>query len=170
MNEILVMRTLHIGFGLAWVGLAVLAAIVLALRLRGSSAGTQHPMVRTVTRALGSIVGISAVMTVMVGLAMAFRMTGGTLSVFVSTSWGLAISIGFVASTRRHCRMADHLDRGEPHNRVGTIDRGTPSRYGNERASSKLKQPIGNTDRRHGSLAPDCVSRNDLYEVRVATT
>ena len=98
MNEILVMRMLHISFGLVWVGLAILVALILAARLRGATMGYQHPIVRTITRALGSIVGVSAVMTILVGLAMAFRMTGGTLSVFVSTSWGLAISIGLVAS------------------------------------------------------------------------
>lgn len=98
MNEIVVMRMLHIGSGLAWVGLAMLVALIMAARLRGSSTGYQHPIVKAFTRALGSLVGISAVITILVGLAMAFRMTGGTLSVFVSTSWGLAISVGFVAS------------------------------------------------------------------------
>ena len=97
-NEILVMRTLHIGFGLAWVGLAMLGALVLAPRLRSSGREHQHPIVRAGTRALGSMVGISAVITILVGLTMAFRMTGGTLSVFVGTSWGLTILIGFVAS------------------------------------------------------------------------
>ena len=110
-NEILVMRTLHIGFGLAWVGLAMLGALVLAPRLRGSGRKYQHPIVRAVTRALGSMVGISAVITILVGLTMAFRMTGGTLSVFVGTQLGFGHLDRVCCVNRRHCRLADHLDR-----------------------------------------------------------
>ena len=97
-NEIELMRTLHIGFGLTWVCLAFLVGLALVPRLRALSTGFQRPVARVVTLALGTLIGISAVFTILVGVAMAFRMTGGHLSVFVSTSWGLAIAVGFVAS------------------------------------------------------------------------
>ena len=97
-NEIELMRTLHIGFGLTWVCLAFLVGLALVPRLRGSSTGFQHPIAKAATWSLGPLVGICSVLTILVGVAMAFRMTGGQPSVFVNTGWGLAITVGLVAS------------------------------------------------------------------------
>lgn len=96
--EMVLMRILHIGFGVLWAGAALSVIIILGRRLRELGPDYQRPVMRVVARVIGPMLGISGIVTILVGLAMALRIAGSNHSLFTSTGWGWAIMIGFVVS------------------------------------------------------------------------
>ncbi len=96
--EMIVMRILHIGFGFLWAGAALAVILMLGRRLREQGAEYQRPVMRAIARVIGPMLGISGIVTILVGLAMALRISAGNHSLFTSTGWGWAISIGFIVS------------------------------------------------------------------------
>ena len=96
--EMILMRILHIGFGFLWAGAALSVILMLGRRLREQGAEYQRPVMRAIARMIGPMLGISGVVTILVGLAMALRISDGNHSLFTSTGWGWAISIGFIVS------------------------------------------------------------------------
>lgn len=96
--EMVFMRILHIGFGFIWAGAALSVILILGRRLRELGADYQRPVMRVVARVIGPMLGISGIVTILVGLAMALRIAGSNHSLFTSTGWGWAIMVGFVVS------------------------------------------------------------------------
>ena len=96
--EMVVMRILHIGFGVLWAGAALSVILMLGRRLRELGPDYQRPVMHVIARVIGRVLGISAVVTILVGLALAIRMSRGNLDLFVSTGWGWAILVGLVVS------------------------------------------------------------------------
>ena len=97
-GEILLLRVLHIVFGVFWAGSAIFFAAILQPRLH-----TLEPAVRL--RVLGALIPVmgpvlisSAVVTILAGTALALRMRWGNLDAFVETGWGIVMLIGFAAS------------------------------------------------------------------------
>ena len=96
--EMIFMRVLHIGFGVLWAGAALSIILILGQRLRELGPGYQRPVMRVIARVIGPMLGISGGVTILVGLAMALRISGGNHDLFVSTGWGWAILVGFIVS------------------------------------------------------------------------
>ena len=96
--EMVVMRILHIGFGVLWAGAALSVILMLGRRLRELGPDYQRPVMHVIARVIGRVLGISAVVTILVGLALALRLSRGNLDLFVSTGWGWAILVGLVVS------------------------------------------------------------------------
>ena len=96
--EMVFMRVLHIGFGVLWAGAGLSIILILGQRLRALGPGYQRPVMRTIARVIAPMLGISGGVTILVGLAMALRISNGNHSLFTSTGWGWAILVGLVVS------------------------------------------------------------------------
>ncbi len=96
--EILVLRWLHIAFGVFWAGSAIFIALILEPQLRALGPTHQRPVMGALARVLGPVLGGSAIITIVAGLTMALILSGGNLNRFVTTGWGWAILIGFIVS------------------------------------------------------------------------
>jgi uncharacterized membrane protein len=96
--EFVVLRLIHIVFGVFWAGSALFMAIILEPRLRALGPAIQRPVMGAIVPMVGRLVATSAVITMVAGIYMALRLRWGHLDQFLDTGWGWAILIGFVAS------------------------------------------------------------------------
>ena len=87
--EFVVLRLLHIVFGVFWVGSAVFLAAVLEPRLRALGPAIQRPVMRDLGNVMGPIIGISGFITISAGIALALRLRWDTLDRWFQHRMGL---------------------------------------------------------------------------------
>lgn len=98
-SEIAVLRLLHIVPGVIWVGSVVFLAVILQPAL--AKAGPEHSAVvmKHMARPLTKLLHTSALLTIVIGVVMAFRVRpDGLFDVLWSTGWGWMIFAGLVLS------------------------------------------------------------------------
>ena len=96
--EMIILRLLHIVFGVFWAGSAIFFAFILQPRLRTLDPAVQRPVMGALVPVMGPALIGSAVITILAGITLALRLRWGHLDTFLSTGWGWAILIGFVVS------------------------------------------------------------------------
>ena len=96
--DVVVLRILHIVSGAFWVGTILFMALFLRPRLRSLGSEVNRRLTISIESAVNISTGISAVITVLAGIALVFRLRGGRLDTFFNSGWGYAILIGFIAA------------------------------------------------------------------------
>ena len=96
--EIIFLRLLHILPGVIWVGGIIFFAFVLQPALLKT--GSEHfgPVMQKLVKPMQALIHSSAWMTMIFGLAMAFRVRDPLFDFLWSTNWGIAIFLGFVTA------------------------------------------------------------------------
>ena len=96
--EIIFLRLLHIVPGVIWVGGIIFFAFVLQPALLKT--GSEHfgPVMQKLLKPMQALIHSSAWMTIIFGLAMAFRVRDPLFDFLWSTNWGIAIVLGFVTA------------------------------------------------------------------------
>jgi len=98
MNEIVILRLLHIIPGVFWAGTAVFLAVFLEPALHRLGPSIQGPVMALVGRTAGPVLTISGFLTVGAGFALTARTPGRSFSLLFENEWGWAIGMGAVAS------------------------------------------------------------------------
>ena len=96
--EIVILRILHIGFGVFWVGSALFLAVILEPRLRALGPAIQRPVMMALEPIMGPAIGISGLITIAAGLTLYFRIPRGGFDRLFDDAWSWAIFIGFLAT------------------------------------------------------------------------
>ena len=96
--EIIFLRLLHILPGVIWVGGIIFFAFVLQPALLKT--GSEHfgPVMQKLVKPMQALIHSSAWMTMIFGLAMAFRVRDPLFDFLWSTNWGIAIVLGFLTA------------------------------------------------------------------------
>ena len=93
-----ILRLLHIVFGVYWAGSALFFAGILQPRLQKLGPSIQGQVTAALIPIIGPTTIGSAVITIVAGVALALRLRWGHLDTFLDTGWGWAILIGFLVS------------------------------------------------------------------------
>ena len=96
--EMIILRLLHIVFGVFWAGSAIFFALILQPRLARLGPSIQLPVMAALLPVQGPALIGSAVITIVAGITLALRLRWGNLDAFYNTGWGIAIMIGFVTA------------------------------------------------------------------------
>ena len=96
--DIIFLRLLHIVFGSFWVGSAIFFAFILEPQTRALGPDVRRPVMAAVGRVMGRSLTVSAVISILAGLALVLRLRLGDLGSLFESGWGWAILAGFLAS------------------------------------------------------------------------
>ena len=96
--EFMSLRIIHIVSGAFWVGSALFMVLIFLPRLRKLAPDTRDTLMEEVVRLWSTVSGVAAVVTIAAGVTLALRLRWGHLDTFLSTGWGWAILIGFIAT------------------------------------------------------------------------
>ena len=96
--EFIILRILHIVFGVFWAGSAIFLASILEPRLKLMGPAVQGAVMRALMPVMIPAMLFSATVTIFAGIALALRLRGGELDSFLNTGWGLMILVGFITS------------------------------------------------------------------------
>ncbi len=96
--DIIFLRLLHIIFGSFWVGSAIFFAFILEPQTRALGPDVRRPVMAAVGRVMGRSLTVSAVISILAGLALVLRLRLGDLGALFESGWGWAILAGFLAS------------------------------------------------------------------------
>ena len=94
--EILILRLLHIVFGVFWAGSVIFFALIVQPRLARLGPAVLGPAMASLAPVMSKALIGSAVITIVAGVTLAFRLRDP--DTWFNTGWGWAILIGFVAS------------------------------------------------------------------------
>lgn len=96
--EVILLRLLHIIFGVFWAGSAIFIAFILQPRLKILGPNIQSQVMRALLPVMGPALVTSAIVTIIAGTALALRLQWGNLGSFLNTGWGLAMLLGLLTS------------------------------------------------------------------------
>ena len=94
--EIVILRLLHIVPGTAWVGSALFLAFVLQPALAKTGPPHAAALMENILKPMLIILHGSAIMTIVFGVIMAFRVRDPLFDFLWSTNWGTMIWLGFL--------------------------------------------------------------------------
>jgi uncharacterized membrane protein len=86
--EIVVARLIHIVFGVFWVGSAVFLVFVVEPRVRALGPAIHGPVMGTIGRAAGPLLGGSGAISIAAGIYLALRLRWNSLDRFFDSGWG----------------------------------------------------------------------------------
>jgi len=92
------LRILHIVFGTFWVGASILSLFFLEPRFRSISSAFESRAMRAILPVVSPAFGLSSLVILGTGIAMAIRLRGSDLSIILATGWGIAMLIAFIAT------------------------------------------------------------------------
>ena len=91
-----VLRVIHVVFGIFWAGAVLYASFVLLPVLKSLGPGIERPTVMALMRGTSPTMAVSSLIVLGTGVAMALR-TRLSISAIFSTGWGWAVFIAFIA-------------------------------------------------------------------------
>ncbi len=94
----MVLRILHIVFGIFVAGTYLFIVPILEPRLKRLGPAIQNPVMGALMPVLTPVMGISFIMLIGTGVAMTLIMRSGALGTLFVTGWGWAMIIGLVAT------------------------------------------------------------------------
>ena len=125
--ELVILRILHIGFGVFWVGSALFMSLILEPRLRAQGPAIQRPAMMAIAPIMGPAVGISGGITIAAGITLYLRLPRGGLDRLFDDAWSWAIFVGFLVTivaygfgigvavtTARMAKLGRSIVEGEP--------------------------------------------------------
>lgn len=92
------LRILHIIFGVYMVGASIFILFILEPRVKSLGKDTWHRVLRVTEAPASASLGVSVLIILGTGIAMTIRMRGGDLGLILSTGWGIAMLVGFIAT------------------------------------------------------------------------
>ena len=113
------LRILHIVFGVYWAGATFFDVFILEPRLRALGPAHLSRVYRVLLPIMSPTLGGSCFIILGTGIAMALRLRGGSIDTYLTTGWGLAMLVAFVAVVAAiiwagiHLPVGSHLKRLE---------------------------------------------------------
>ncbi len=98
MDTLMVLRIVHVVFGIYIAGSYLFLVPILEPRLKRLGPAIQGPVMRALMPILTPINAISFIIIIGTGMAMTFIMRSGALNTLFVTAWGWAIIVGFVVT------------------------------------------------------------------------
>lgn len=95
---VIVLRLLHVVIGALWIGFAVFTAFLLAPALQDTGLGGAGVMAALQRRGIHQVVSAFAGITVLTGIWLFWRVSGGFSPVFMGSHMGIALSVGGLAA------------------------------------------------------------------------
>jgi len=130
MTTLMILRIVHIVFGIYIAGSYLFLVPILEPRLKRLGPTIQSPVMRALMPILTPINAISFIIIIGTGLAMTLIMRSGALNTLFVTTWGWAMIIG-LGDTSCLCRgFRLPNDHGVPHGQIGPQHRGARSHPG----------------------------------------
>ena len=96
--ELILVRTIHLGFGAVWFGAAVFAAAILEPRLRQLGADAQKELLGSLMPAFDKIMHVTGAITIAAGVYLMLRLRWSSLGTLHETDWGQAMSLALVVT------------------------------------------------------------------------
>ncbi len=90
------LRILHVVIGVFWAGSAFYSGLIMMPKLHALKSDIKRPAMRAVSRLTGPIMMVGSIIVIGSGIWLALRMQG-SLDIYFSTGWGLAMLISFIA-------------------------------------------------------------------------
>jgi hypothetical protein len=136
----IISRIVHIGFGVFWAGTIFFFAFMLEPSIRAAGPGGGRVMQELMRRKFLNIVPIAALLTILSGLDMYWRFSGGMSGEWMATGYGISLTIGAVCALvafgigvfllrptamkigKLGASMADLEDEGEKQTRMAEMD------------------------------------------------
>ena len=94
----IVLRLLHLIFGVIWVGAGFYYNFVLLPSLQRMDARTHRSVNKAVTQIMGPLLGISAIITIVSGGVMLVQLRHEPGHELLASGWGLAMIVGTITS------------------------------------------------------------------------
>jgi putative copper export protein len=94
----LTLRLLHVFFGTFWAGTVIFSTLYLEPQLKRLGPGIQNPLMKALMPAITPAMMVSSVTVLLTGIAMTLLLRGSALNLLLSTAWGWAMLVGFVAT------------------------------------------------------------------------
>lgn len=94
MSWLVLLRYVHVLAAAAWLGEVVVINFVLLPALDRGQPGFRASMATKVMPRFFRLASILSVTTVLTGAGLAWQMSGGSLTPFLTTTWGRAIAVG----------------------------------------------------------------------------
>ncbi len=94
----IISRIVHIGFGVFWAGTIFFFAFLLEPAVRAAGPEGGRVMQELMKRKFMNIVPIAALLTILSGLDMYWRFSGGMSGEWMATGYGISLTIGTVLS------------------------------------------------------------------------
>ena len=91
------LRIVHIIFGVFWAGTVIFATFILLPQLKSLGPAIERPAMKALLRVTSPTMMVSSIIVLGTGIAMALRMSGGSIDTFLTTGWGVAMFISFIA-------------------------------------------------------------------------
>jgi hypothetical protein len=91
-----ILRILHIGCGVFWVGSDLFATFILIPRLRALGSDIERPVMASILRVLPPVLVVCSVTALVTGIVLAGDLWGWSLAGVFATGWGWAMLIGFI--------------------------------------------------------------------------
>jgi len=88
----------HLVFGTIWVGGGFYYNFILMPKLRRMQAGTEKAVNDAVTKTMGPLLGISALITILSGGVLLGLLRAEHEPNFITTTWGISMMVGLAAS------------------------------------------------------------------------
>ena len=96
--EMVTIRTIHIVVGAFWAGTAIFFAFIMTPQLQKLGPPIMGPVTGALAPVMAKVILTAASITIVMGVVLALRLPGVDMDTYVSTGWGVAILIGFLAS------------------------------------------------------------------------
>jgi uncharacterized membrane protein len=93
-----ILRILHIVFGVFWVGTVFFSVIILQPRLKALGPAIQNPVMGALMPLITPLMMVSAIILIGTGIALVLIMRWGALDTLFVTGWGWSILLSFVTS------------------------------------------------------------------------
>ena len=96
--ELILVRTIHIGFGAVWFGAAVFAAAVLEPRLRHLGSEARNALLGSLMPAFDKVMNVTGTVTIVAGLYLMLRLRWNSLDTLHETDWGRSMSLALLVT------------------------------------------------------------------------
>ena len=96
--ELILVRTIHIGFGAVWFGAAVFVAAILEPRLRQLGADARDALLGSLMPAFDKVMNITGTITIVAGLYLMLRLRWDSLDTLHENDWGRSMSLALLVT------------------------------------------------------------------------
>ncbi len=95
---LIIMRVLHIVFGIIWVGTTIFNVLILEPQLKKLGPAVSGPVMGALMPVISPFMGLSAMVVIISGIVLTLMMMGWSLAGFLSGGWGISLFLGFLAT------------------------------------------------------------------------
>ena len=96
--ELILVRTIHFGFGAVWFGAAVFAAAILEPRMRQLGGDAQRALRDSLMPAFDKVMHVTGAITIAAGVYLMLRLRWDSLDTLHENDWGRSMSLALVVT------------------------------------------------------------------------